>query len=234
MVGRLASVALIALMVIAVAEPALAQDAQKAGSASQLVGTPGETKGDRRDAALTSAQVELVQKVSAYFNEMSGLKGDFIQTNAAGTRLRGKFYVKRPGRFRFDFARPSRLVIVSDGQHVAIQDHDLKTEDRWQLDQTPFGTLLRQDVDLLRDARLLEVLDAGDTIVIAFQEKTEKAPGALTMFFAKKPALELKRWVTKDLQGLDTQIELSRIEKNDEFDPDFFKPAPIALERLRR
>jgi outer membrane lipoprotein-sorting protein len=123
---------------------------------------------------------------------------------------------------------------VSDGRHVAIQDHDLKTEDRWQLEQTPFGTLLRQDVDLLRDARLLEVQDAGDTIVIAFEDKTDKAPGALKMFFAKKPTLELKSWITKDLQGLDTQIELSGIEKNDEFDADFFKPAPIALEKLRR
>jgi outer membrane lipoprotein-sorting protein len=231
MVGRLEMAALIVLTVIA--GPAFAQDAKKPGPASLVAGTPGETKGDRPPGELTNAQVALVQKVSAYFNEMSGLKGDFIQTNAAGTRLRGKFYVKRPGRFRFDFARPSRLVIVSDGQHVAIQDHDLKTEDRWQLDQTPFGTLLRQDVDLLRDARFLEVQDAGDTIVIAFEEKTEKAPGALRMFFAKKPALELKRWITKDLQGLETQIELSTVERNDDFEPDFFKPAPIALQKLR-
>ena len=234
MVGRLASAALIALAVITVAEPALAQDAKKPGPATQVVGTPGEMKGNRQDGDLTSAQVEVVQRVSAYFNAMTGLKGDFVQTNAAGTRQRGKFYVRRPGQFRFDFARPSRLVIVSDGRHVAIQDHDLKTEDRWALDQTPFGTLLRQDVDLLRDARLLEVQDAGDTIVIAFEEKTEKAPGSLRMFFAKKPALELKRWITKDLQGLDTQIDLTGIERNDDFEPDFFKPAPIALERLRR
>jgi outer membrane lipoprotein-sorting protein len=53
------------------------------------------------------------------------------------------------------------------------------------------------------------------------------------MFFAKKPTLELKRWITKDLQGQDTQIELNSIEKNDDFEPDFFKPAPIALEKLR-
>ncbi|HEU4380919.1 MAG TPA: outer membrane lipoprotein carrier protein LolA [Hyphomicrobiaceae bacterium] len=234
MVGRLETAAFLVLAAMAVAAPAVAQDAKKPGPAHLVVGAPGDTKGNRQDGELTSAQVALVQKVSAYFNAMSGLKGDFVQTNAAGKRLRGKFYVKRPGRFRFDFARPSRLVIVSDGRHVAIQDHDLKTEDRWQLEQTPFGTLLRQDVDLLRDARLLEVQDAGDTIVIAFEDKTDKAPGALKMFFAKKPTLELKSWITKDLQGLDTQIELSGIEKNDEFDADFFKPAPIALEKLRR
>ena len=86
---------------------------------------------------------------------------------------------------------------------------------------------------MLRDARFLEVQDAGDTIVIALEDKTEKAPGPLRLFFAKKPALELKRWITKDLQGLETQIELSTVERNDDFEPDFFKPAPIALEKLR-
>jgi outer membrane lipoprotein-sorting protein len=234
MVGRLELAAFIGLTVIAVAAPALAQDARKPGPANPAMRTPGqESAGNRQEAELNANQIELVQKVSTYFNEISGLKGEFIQTSAAGTRLRGKFHVKRPGRFRFDFARPSRLVIVSDGRHVAIQDHDLKTEDRWELDQTPFGILLRQDVDLLRDARFLEVQDAGDTIVIALEEKSEKAPGALKMFFAKRPTLELKRWITKDLQGLDTQIELSGLEKNDDFAPDFFKPAPIALEKIR-
>ena len=231
MVGRLELAACLMFTAIA-AGPAFAQDAKKPGAASLWFGLP--TKGDRQGPELTSAQVELVQKVSTYFNEMSGLKGEFVQTNAVGTRLRGKFHVKRPGQFRFDFARPSRLVIVSDGRHVAIQDHDLKTEDRWQLDQTPFGLLLREDVNLLRDARVLEVQDVGDTIVIAIEDKTEKAPGALRMFFAKKPTLELKKWITKDLQGLDTQIELSGTEKTADFEPDLFKPAPIALDRLRR
>ena len=234
MVGRHELAAFIALTVVAVAGPAFAQEAKKPGLANPVVGTPGQgTKDDRQGVELTSNQVELVQKVDTYFNEISGLKGDFVQTSAAGTRLRGKFHVKRPGRFRFDFARPSRLVIVSDGRYVAIQDHDLKTEDRWELNQTPFGILLRQDVNLLRDARVFEVQDVGDTIVIAFEDKSEKAPGLLRMFFAKKPTLELKRWITKDLQGQDTQIELSSVEKNDDFEPDFFKPAPIALEKLR-
>ena len=88
---------------------------------------------------------------------MGDLKGTFVQTSADNKRLRGKFYVKRPGRFRFDYTSPSQLVILSDGQYLAIQDLDLKTDDRVALDQTPFRVLLRKDVDLLRDARILEV-----------------------------------------------------------------------------
>jgi outer membrane lipoprotein-sorting protein len=205
-----------------------AQDTKKHAPAA-----PVETKGDGTTGELSSQQIALLRKVSTYFNDMNALKGAFVQTSAGGARLRGKFSVHRPGRFRFDFARPSRLVIVSDGRQVAIQDHDLKTDDRWDLDQTPFGVLLQKDVNLLRDARFFEVQESDDTIVISFQDKSQLVPGPLKMFLAKQPTLELRKWITKDLQGRDTLIELSDMTKVDDFEPDWFKPASIALERLR-
>jgi outer membrane lipoprotein-sorting protein len=192
-----------------------------------------ETQTSRTAGEMSSQQIELIDKVSAYFNQMDSLTGEFVQTSAGGSRLRGKFYVKRPGRFRLDYARPSRLVIVSDGRYVAIQDHDLKTDDRWELDQTPFGALLRQDVNLLRDARFFDVQETEDTIIIAFEDKNQQVPGPLKVFLAKKPTLELRKWMTKDLRGLDTLIELSNIARTDDFGPDLFKPAPVVLDRLR-
>ena len=192
-----------------------------------------ETQASRVAGDMDSQQIELINKVSAYFNQMNSLRGEFVQTSAGGKRLRGKFYVKRPGRFRLDYARPRRLVIVSDGRHVAIQDHDLKTDDRWELEQTPFGVVLRQDVNLLRDARFFEVQETDDTIVVAFEDKNQQAPGPLKMFLAKKPTLELRKWITKDLQGLDTLVELSNIAHADDFAPDLFKPASVTLDRLR-
>ena len=212
-----------------------AEDTKKAVPTDAVaVGERGqETQTSRTAGEMSSQQIELIDKVSAYFNQMDSLTGEFVQTSAGGSRLRGKFYVKRPGRFRFDYARPSRLVIVSDGRYVAIQDHDLKTDDRWELDQTPFGALLRQDVNLLRDARFFDVQETEDTIIIAFEDKNQQAPGALKVFLAKKPTLELRKWMTKDLRGLDTLMELSNVARTDDFGPDFFKPAPVVLDRLR-
>jgi outer membrane lipoprotein-sorting protein len=223
---RLALAALVALTCLASAE-ARAQDVKKPATAAL------EANGHGASGALSASQIALVQKVSAYFNRMTAIKGAFTQISAGGARLRGKFYVQRPGRFRFDFARPSRLVIVSDGRQVAIQDHDLKTDDRWDLDQTPFGALLQQDVDLLRDARFFEVQESDDAIVISFEDKGQSMPGPLKIVLAKQPALELRKWITKDLQGRDTLIELSDMATVDDFEPGLFKPASIALEKLR-
>ena len=81
------------------------------------------------------------------------MKGTFIQTDADNKRMKGKFFVKRPGRFRFDYSLPSKQIIVSDGENLAIQDLDLNNEDRVSLDQTPFRLLLRKDVDLCATLR---------------------------------------------------------------------------------
>src|SRR5690606_11942303 len=102
--------------------------------------------------SISTRQEEIVKLVSGYFAGLSTLQGSFVQIGADNKRMRGKFYVKRPGRFRFDYARPSRQIVISDGRYLAIQDLDLNNEDRVALDETPFRLLLRTDVDLIRDA----------------------------------------------------------------------------------
>lgn len=176
---------------------------------------------------LDAHQTELVHKVSAYFESLDSLKGSFVQTDAGNKRMKGKFFVKRPGRFRFDYALPSKQVIVSDGENLAIQDLDLNNEDRVSLDQTPFRLLLRKDVDLIRDAHIIEVQQADDLIVLTIEDKDPNSPGKIKLFLATKPALELKEWVTTDAQGQDTRIELSQLVKSNDIDGNLFKIQPL-------
>jgi outer membrane lipoprotein-sorting protein len=114
---------------------------------------------------LDEKQAAAVKDVSKYFNDLKQLKGSFNQTNADGKRMRGKFFIKQPGKFRFDYSGGSKMIIVSDGKMLSIQDLDLKTDSSWELDRTPFRLLLRKDVDLIRDASILEVQDVDDLII---------------------------------------------------------------------
>jgi outer membrane lipoprotein-sorting protein len=189
--------------------------------------------GGATGAELTKKQIEVVQKLNVYLNELGGLKGTFLQTSADGTRLRGKFYINRPGRFRFEYARPSKLLIVSDGAYVAIQDHDLGTDDRWGLEHTPFQMLFRKDVDLLRDARFFEVQDSDDAIGVTLEDKDSNSSSRIRLVLSKKPVLELREWIAKDVQGLDTRIVLGDIAKADDLAPALFNPASAALQRQR-
>jgi outer membrane lipoprotein-sorting protein len=231
-----AQLALVAMVGLA-ASAASAQEAKKpapnpvgAGSGwGHTVSKETAVAGEEFD----KKQIELIQKINVYFNQMPDIKGIFVQTNADNKRAKGKFYVKRPGRFRFDYAPPSRLVILSDSQYLIIQDYDLKTDNRYSLDETPFRFLLRKDVDLLRDARVTELQDIDDVIALALQDKNADTPGRIKIYLAKRPALELKEWITTDSQGLDTRVELTEVTKADDLDPNLFKPAPMTLDRIQ-
>jgi outer membrane lipoprotein-sorting protein len=181
---------------------------------------------------LNEAQTEVVKKINDYFNALGDLKGDFVQTSADNKRMKGKFMVKRPGRFRFDYARPSRQVIISDGEYLAIQDLDLNNEDRVSLDQTPFRLLLRKDVDLIRDAKITEVQESDDQIVVGLRDKSPDAPGKIKLFLTKTPEVELKEWITTDAQGLDTRVELSQLSKSEALDAKLFKIEAVSLNKF--
>jgi outer membrane lipoprotein-sorting protein len=176
---------------------------------------------------LDAHQMDIVGKVSSYFSGIHTLQGSFLQTGADNQRMKGKFYLSRPGRFRFDYARPSRQIVISDGQYLAVEDLDLNTEDRVELDQTPFRLLLQSDVDLIRDAQIMEVQQSDDLIVVALQDKNPEAGGEITLFLATKPDLELKAWVTKDAQGIDTRVEILNLDKTANLDGDLFKIVPL-------
>ena len=200
--------------------------AQEKKSPQNPVGGEFKTKVEGAPGAvgitLDAKQLEAVKSVTAYFNDLKNLKGNFIQTNGAD-RLRGKFFVKRPGRLRFEYNLPSKQLIVSDGEYVAIQDLGMNTDDRISLEQTPFRMLLRKDVDLMRDARILDVQEADDLIIVILQDKSPDAPGRIKLFMTRAPQMELKEWVTTDSGGKDTRVEVSNLVKSEEIDVGVFK-----------
>jgi outer membrane lipoprotein-sorting protein len=215
---------------------AWAQDTKKAPPPGNPAGTgwTGQVQSAAGSVVLDANQVQAIKRVSAYFSELHNLRGTFVQTSTDTKRIRGRFYVKKPGRFRFDYAPPSKQVIVSDGRFLAIQDLDLGNEDVVELDNTPFRILLRQDVDLMRDALILEVQEAEDLIILSLQDRSPDAPGRIRLFMTKKPTLDLKEWVTTDAQGLDTRVEVSDLVKTEDLDPKLFRREDLIRRKLQQ
>jgi outer membrane lipoprotein-sorting protein len=166
-------------------------------------------------------QVAIIGKINAYFNDLKNLEGEFLQTDADDKRKKGKFYIERPGKVRFDYSLPSRQKIISNGKYLAIEDHDLNTTDRYPLESTPFRLLLTKDVDLMKDANIL-ALDVGDkVVVVTLQDKESNNGGQIRLFF-DWPQLQLKEWIISDPQGLNTRIQLAEMQLNKDADPKLF------------
>jgi outer membrane lipoprotein-sorting protein len=182
-----------------------------------------EVAAGNQGITLDESQMKVVKTVSDYFNGLTSLKGNFVQTTSDQKKMKGKFSLLRPGKFRFDYALPSKQIIVSDGEYLAIQDLDLRNEDRVALDQTPFRLLLRKDVDLARDAKIMEVQQAEDLMVVALQDKSPDTPGRIKVFLSTKPVIELKEWVTTDAQGIETRVEIAGVARDGKVDAEAFK-----------
>lgn len=171
---------------------------------------------------------EHIQRVNAYFNSMVHLQGRFVQVDPNNERTSGRFYVQRPGKLRFDYAPPSKMRIVSDGTYLTIEDHDLNTVDKFPLDATPFRLLLVPQVDLLRDARIVEFRALQGMISLTLEDKSGESGGQMKLFFAA-PQIELKEWIITDPQGLNTHIQVADLEKGKEIAAKFFDTTTVAF-----
>lgn len=229
--GLIAVAASMACAVVAGSGTASAQQQAAPQGQGQWTTAVSNQPGGGTGMTLDDKQVAALKAVSKFFNDTKQLKGNFAQTNPDGKKMRGRFSLKQPGRFRFDYGFGSKLVIISDGNMLAIQDRDIDTDDRLELDRTPFRILLRKDVDLIRDARIHEVQDVDDLVIVAIGDKSPDAPGKIRLFFTKKPALELKEWVTTDAQGADTRVEVGELNRADELDDALFKIQAPALKK---
>lgn len=240
LIAGLAGAMGLGLVLAPVETRAQTQQIQKKAAPANPAGTPSQSWSGTVSSQLVAngqtfdeKQVAVIKKVSLYFNDLNDLKGLFAQTDSDKRQFKGRFYVKRPGRFRFDYSAPNKKVVVSDGTYLAIQEFDLNNEDIIELDNTPFRLLLGKDVDLMRDARIIDVQESQDRIMLALQDKSSEAPGRLTLYLTKAPTLDLKEWVTTDAQGLDTRVEVSDLVKSNDIDANLFKRKNLTLRDFR-
>jgi outer membrane lipoprotein-sorting protein len=181
--------------------------------------------------ALDGDRRALVDRLSAYLSGVQTMVGDFVQIGPDGQRVRGQFYIQKPGRVRFEYEPPSPIDIIADGQSVAVRDRTLATQDIYPLSQTPLRFLLSQRIDLLRDTNIVGVY-ADTTFATVVIEETQPLVGTnrlMLMFDAKD--LHLKQWIITDPQGFDTTVAVHNIDTSRRPDPTLFR---INYERFLR
>jgi outer membrane lipoprotein-sorting protein len=174
-------------------------------------------------AAITPAQRTQVDKASAYLSSLQQLVGNFVQIGPDGSRVKGEFYIQKPGRIRFEYDPPSPIQIIADGESVIVRDRKLATQDLYPLSQTPLRYLLSERIDLLRDTNVVGVR-ADDTFVTIVIEERQPLVGTsrLVMMLGAKD-YQLKQWTITDPQGYDTTVAVSNLDRSKRPDPDMFK-----------
>jgi len=131
---RITGAALAACMILlgrgAAAEPAPAAAAPAA--AAPAAAAP---------AAAAPGSASAASRVEHYLSGLKTWSADFTQTiaDADGKVLRsasGHLYLKRPGKFRWDYLEPSRQLVLADGKKLWFYDQDLQQANVRDMDST--------------------------------------------------------------------------------------------------
>jgi len=164
----------------------------------------------RGDASLGEDDRRALAEASAYLSSLESLQGDFLQVGPDGSVAEGRFYLRRPGRLRFEYAPPENLLVVADGTWVAVKDSSAAAQ-RYPISSTPLGLILANNVNLEEKARVLNVEEQPGSLVIALADRSGEAPGQITLIF-DRPRMQLRQWVVTDVQGLQTTVALRNVE----------------------
>ncbi|WP_407049296.1 outer-membrane lipoprotein carrier protein LolA [Methyloraptor flagellatus] len=203
---------------------AAAQTAPQTGVAIPVAGPSAAipATGGVQPVKLNPAQREVLGTINKYFNSIRMMYGDFVQFGPDGERSEGQFFMERPGKIRFIYAKPSTLDIVSDGTDVVVRDRKNQTQDLYPLSKTPLRFLLSDQIDLTTEANVTRVGIEPDLVSIVLEQSTVFGDGHLTLIFDRKSS-ELKQWTVTDAQNYDTSVAIYNVKQNQPIDPITFK-----------
>ncbi|MEM9371067.1 MAG: outer membrane lipoprotein carrier protein LolA [Pseudomonadota bacterium] len=152
-------------------------------------------------------------RISNYLNGVGTLEGNFVQIGPDGDLSEGTFFLRRPGRMRFQYEPPNPALIIADGTWVGVCDPQAETFDRFPLSETPLDLLLRDRVDLRQEGAVESIERSAGQLRVKALDPDASDQGSITMVFADNP-LELRQWIIVDNQGLTTTVALSDTRAN--------------------
>lgn len=182
--------------------------------------------------AATAVAADGRERLNAFFDEVRTLRADFQQNvfdedNRELDSARGKVYIARPGRFRWDYSEPYVQEIVGDGEKVWIYDSELE-----QVTVRPLG-------DALGDTPVM-LLSSEEPVEQSFEVHPVDGPdgfawvmliprGDQVSFTEIRLAFDadtLRMMELTDAFGQLTRLRFEALERNPDLEPALFQFTP--------
>lgn len=174
-------------------------------------------------AAPTKKDAEDIKRVEAYLTDLTSIVADFNQVDAGGGVAEGKFYLKKPGKMRWEYKPPTPILLVSNGKVMTYYDSELDQVNYIAFDDTLAGFLAQDVITLDSKSAVLTDFVSKDGVIRATIVQREKPDeGSLTLEFSDKP-LQLKQMVVTDARGQRTNIALQNATYGENLPDSLFK-----------
>ena len=158
------------------------------------------------------AQNESIDRLNTYLTNLRSATTTFRQENADGTEITGTFYLRKPGRMRFEYDAPSDSLVVADGRTLAIFDAKSNVSpQRYPQRRTPLSLLSLDDVDVTSSVFVRRIEEHNGRAYMTMYDPEKPRNGQMVMIFEIEP-MRLVEWVLTDKSGLETHVYLDELE----------------------
>ncbi|MCW8922423.1 MAG: outer membrane lipoprotein chaperone LolA [Gammaproteobacteria bacterium] len=172
------------------------------------------------------------QLLERFLTQSKTMSADFVQTlrtddNEVLQESKGRFYLSRPGRFRWNYTEPYQQEIVSDGEQVWIYDVDLKQvtvqQQSASTNNTPMA--LMEGKLKLEQAYDVSELDHRDGVYrLKLSSKTDDVDFSQLIVGVDKQGMQFMQ--LRDQFEQTTDIVFENLELNRKLADDLFKFTP--------
>jgi outer membrane lipoprotein-sorting protein len=155
----------------------------------------------------------LTRQIEASMGRVDTVQARFVQTAPDGVQRMGTFYLDRPGKMRFEYDPPVKDMVVADGLQLYYYDGELKQTSSAPVSQTLADFILRKNIKLSGDVKIVKVQDGGGLRQVTLTQTADPDAGTITLGFAAEP-LQLRKWRIVDGTGQITEVELFDVIEN--------------------
>ncbi|MBQ7285203.1 MAG: outer membrane lipoprotein carrier protein LolA [Alphaproteobacteria bacterium] len=175
-------------------------------------------------SSVANAQnAENIRKIEDYLNNIKSMEATFVQMASNGATAEGRLFISKPNKIRMEYANPTNVLIVGDGDFIVYNDLDLDQVTHINYDDIPASLILANDIKI--DGKKIKITDfyqdAGSTsITLDYADKGDLGP--ITLVFSNSP-MELKQWKIVDPQSVEVAVSLYDAKKDTPLDDNIFK-----------
>lgn len=174
-----------------------------------------------RPAPLSSADQADIARIEGYLNAIRTLQAGFLQVSTDGSVARGRMFLARPGRLRFEYDPPADGLLISDGTWLIHYDAQLKQANQLPLDLTPASFLVREPVRLSGEVTVTRLQRGPNVLRVTLMRTKEPGQGSVLLTFSDSP-LGLQQWIVTDALGVETRLSLLEPRQGVTIDPKLF------------
>ncbi len=162
-----------------------------------------------------------IAAIERYLNSLHNVTADFVQTDSQGKQQKGKFFLSRPGKMRWQYEIPKKILIIINNKNLIHFDQQLDQVSYFKNKDYFFSLLAKKHIKLTSEDLLVSnIIQQAKKTLLTIRKKNQLGE-AVTIVFSQ---VKLKLIGLKIIDGANNHvaIEFSNLHEVPSLDSKLF------------